>query len=362
MKKLMNLLRNSFFLFGLGASTALANQANTICLTGRIEKILPSYAVANINAAKLALIDSNMKNKIKTYYYNNTPMAPLKAYNRMVRDGCSAIIGFAYLSDLKLIGIEQSGEEIPILTSYASNSYGHNLPKNIFLFKPTYDYLAEKMISYVEKKHITPKNYIILTEINRESMLQYKIAYMNVLKQRNIRQKSIDFIKVDVNLIDKIKHIISVNRENVIILLAGTISSAHIADRFPYKNNLYIGTENFGSSSAQSFYERIHNKKINSFFIRNLDYLKGSALLNRFKRRYEEKYLKSPLILSAYTYDATRIIANSLNGSNSISPDSLRKTDYKGVTGIQIKNRKIIRSKNFVIMNVTLHGYRYESP
>src|SRR5579872_4478186 len=84
---------------------AQAKSSSILCLTGRIVKSLPSYGDSFINAAKLAIEQNNLKNdvKIKTYFFDNTPLEPIRIYNKMEAEGCTAIIGFEYLSDLLLV-------------------------------------------------------------------------------------------------------------------------------------------------------------------------------------------------------------------------------------------------------------------
>ena len=87
-----------------------------ICLTGRIVENLASYGQSFLNAAFLAKDQSSLTHtvEIKSYFYNNRPLEPIYIYNQMVRDGCSAIIGFEYLSDLLLAVKEQKNDTIPL--------------------------------------------------------------------------------------------------------------------------------------------------------------------------------------------------------------------------------------------------------
>jgi hypothetical protein len=108
----MSLMIKSIFLSLalLISINANSTQLVNICLTGKIETMLPDYKVAVLNAAKLAL-SQNKENSpvtVKTYFYDSKPLSPVRAYNKMLLDHCSAIIGFEYLSDLLLISKQLS--------------------------------------------------------------------------------------------------------------------------------------------------------------------------------------------------------------------------------------------------------------
>ena len=82
--------------FGVIAGLTISLSAHsitpiTICMTGKIELMLPTYKTAFMNAVNLAL-SQKVKRKpqvlIKTYFFDNEPLASIKAYNKMVRDHC----------------------------------------------------------------------------------------------------------------------------------------------------------------------------------------------------------------------------------------------------------------------------------
>ena len=109
------------------APACKATPITNLCITGRVEKILPSYKNNFINAVNLSLQQHSVSKKVvvKDFFYDNTPLAALYAYDRMIENKCQAIIGFEYLSDLMLIEKFQKNYDIPILTSYASSRDAH---------------------------------------------------------------------------------------------------------------------------------------------------------------------------------------------------------------------------------------------
>jgi hypothetical protein len=60
----------------------------TLCMSGKIELMLPSYKDAILNSVELALNQNSLgKNiKIKTYFYDNKPLSPIEAYHEMIHE------------------------------------------------------------------------------------------------------------------------------------------------------------------------------------------------------------------------------------------------------------------------------------
>ncbi|EHL29709.1 ABC transporter substrate-binding protein [Legionella drancourtii] len=333
-----------------------------ICLTGRVVENLKSYGQSFLNAASLAKDQSILTDKveIKSYFYNNRPLEPIHIYNQMVTDGCSAIIGFEYLSDLLLAIKEQKNDTIPIFTSYASTTNKDQLPKNIFIFMPSYDYQAEKMLSYLHNRYKNIDNVLLITEINRDEMLKYKEVYSHALKREHIKYTTFDFLENDSNIEGKINKFLNKRKYQYVFLLSGTIASAKIANVMNDHHTVFIGTENFGSSVSQTFFIRLNDKAIRSHFIRNLDFIHPNDILSKFKNTYTQKYHEKPTVLAAYTYDSMSIILKSLEKTGILNTNSIFSIDYTGVTGAYLKNHQFYRSSNYVILSVNNDGYAYE--
>lgn len=340
----------------------IAQPQINICFTGRVVENLKSYGQSFLNAAYLARDQNNLTNKIeiKNYFYNNRPLEPIHVYNQMVHEGCAAIIGFEYLSDLLLAAKEQKNDEIPIFTSYASTTKADQLPQNIFIFMPSYDSQAKKMLHYLHKRFSNIDNVLLITQINRDEMLKYKEVYSYLLSKKNIKYDTFDFLENDRHILDRLNKFLSKNKYNYVFLLSGAIASAKIADAMNDHNTIFIGTENFGSSVSQTFFMRLHDKVIRSYFIRNLDFLKPTPRLAKFEKAYSQKYHEKPTILAAYTYDAMNIILRSFNKMGSVDTGSIFVVNYDGVTGAYLRNNKFYRSTNYIILSVTKDGYAYE--
>lgn len=342
---------------------AFAKGPIAICLTGRIAINLPSYGESFVNAANLAVEQSDMKKTviIKKYFYDDRPLSPISAYQKMVDDKCSAIIGFEYLSDLLLVvRIQNRDTNIPIFTSYASTLGENNLPKNIFIFMPSYRFLADKMINFSTNKFGHLDRVLLITEINRDSMKQYRQAYIEKFKKENIQYETFEILENDKNIIPKIKKFLKRQKKfKYVFVLSGVIASSKIINELNDSKMVFFGTENYGSSTAQSLYIRLTNKNINSYFIRNFDSIKRSRYLEKFENAYEEAFHSKPLSLSAYTYDATRIILNAISQYNDVSADNISKINYLGASGIKIQDGEFYRSPEYIILKVTPKGYQY---
>jgi ABC-type branched-subunit amino acid transport system substrate-binding protein len=333
-----------------------------ICLTGRVVENLKSYGQSFLNAAYLAKEESDPANKIeiKSYFYNNRPLEPIHIYNQMINDACSAIIGFEYLSDLLLAVQEQKNDTIPIFTSYASTTNADQLPKNIFIFMPSYNYQANKMISFLHARYKNINNVLLITEINRDEMLKYKEVYSSILTKEHIKYSTYDFLENDSDIEGKLKEFLNEKKFEYVFLLSGAIASAKIANITNDHSIVFVGTENFGSSVSQTFFMRLNDKVIRSHFIRNLDFIKPHDELAKFENNYIHKYHEKPTVLSAYTYDAMNIILKALNRNGTVNTKSILTANYSGITGAYLKNGQFHRSTNYVILSVNSNGYAYE--
>lgn len=334
----------------------------TICLTGRIVENLPSYGQSFVDAAHLAVEQSQLKQPvtIKTFFYNDRPLAPLSVYQQMLKANCSAIIGFEYLSDLLLVAKMQSNKSLPIFTSYASTLGNDDLPKNIFIFRPSYRFFAKKMLDFLQQKYGKLGRVLLVTEVSRDAMKEYQQAYIEQFRKRHIQYNTFEFLENDKNVVAKLNQFLTGKKPyRFVFLLSGAIASEKVANALNDQKTVFIGTENYGSSSAQSFYVRLTNKNIQSYFIRNLDLLKANKKLLDFEKLYENKYHQKPLLLSAYTYDATRIILQAIKSSGSISLKNIFNVHYNGVTGVKVKNGRFYRSPETIILKVSPNGYQY---
>lgn len=359
----MNKVKFLFLIIGIFAySQAMAMSQVTLCLTGKIELTLADYKVAFMNAVNLALSQNNAHEniKLKTYFYDNKPLSPIIAYNEMMHDHCAAIIGFEYLSDLLLVAKTQSNDTVPIFTSYASSNESDKLPPNIYIFEPSYNYQVKKMISFLRNRFGNISDVIVITEIDRSDLAKYKIAYEEQLNQEKLHFDNFDFIGSDDKFETKLKMFLIGKRYKYVFVLSGAVGSTKIINYMNDHNKVFIGTENFGSSTNQSLYVRLNDKNIAAFSIRNIDLLKRSKKLSAFITAYKDKYLIDPSPLSVYSYDAATIIVKAFERYHEINNKSILKNQYDGITGAFISNNKFHRSSDYTILSIGKNGFVYE--
>lgn len=334
----------------------------SICMTGKLETTLPEYKNSFLNAVHLALSQSAASHqvRIKTYFYDSKALSPVRAYNQMMRDHCAAIIGFEYLSDLLLITKFQRDGTIPIFTSYASSNSWDKLPKNIFLFMPSYDYQAKKMLSFLHNKFEPLNNALVITEVDRIDLAKYKIAYEKLLKQEKITYDQFDFIGNDEQFEEKLTNFLTNKAYSFVFVFSSAVNSTKIINFMNNHKTIFIGTENFGSSTNQSLFVRLNDKKLFAYTIRNFDFLKQNRLLANYKREYLEQYKTLPNPFSVYTYDAMKIILKTLEKKHVINTDAVLKIDFHGISGVEIKDTQFYRSHQYVILSISESGFVYE--
>lgn len=333
-----------------------------ICMTGKLETTLPEYKSAFLNAVHLALSKNSISQQVqvKTYFFDSKPLSPVRAYKQMMRDHCAAIIGFEYLSDLLLIAKFQQDETIPIFTSYASSNSWDKLPKNIFLFMPSYDYQAKKMLEFLNAKFGSMNKVLVITEVDRVDLAKYKIAYEKQFKQATISYEQFDFIGNDELIEKKLASFITNKTYSFVFVFSSAVASTKIINFMNNHKTVFIGTENFGSSTNQSLFVRLNDKKLLAYTIRNIDFLKQNKGLANYRNEYIKQYETVPNPLSAYTYDAMRIILKTLEKNHVINTKAVLETDFHGITGGRIKDGQFYRSNQYVILSISKKGFVYE--
>jgi hypothetical protein len=217
------------------------------------------------------------------------------------------------------------------------------------------------MFGFLRQRYGKISNFLVVTEINRDSMSEYTEAYLNIFKKENIKVDRFNFLENDKNLKENLINFMGKKHYDFVFLLSGAVGSAEVANVLNDQKTVFIGTENFGSYELPSFYLLLNNKKIKSFFIRNISFLNPSKNLLEFEKEYTKFYGESPAALSAYTYDAMNIILLAIKNEKSLRDKSMLDIDYQGVTGITIKNNYFSRSKYCTILSITPSGYKYEA-
>ncbi len=315
----------------------------TVCLADRIVKSIPYYGKSFVNGAELAISTFTQKDrvKLKTYFYDWEPLDAIKAFKAMQDDSCSVIVGFSYLTDAMLV--DRRNVSLKIFSPFAGFYGTPKLSNNFFTFKPPLEKFSESIIKLslrIGKK----RPYIVFVEENRNSSLEYLKAYKNSLRSRHIKFKVFHILEGSNKIESVLADNSSVLSKSNIILLSGVVTSSKIINSLSDKENIFFGTENFGSSTAKSIFNRINNKKEKIYFARNLDYIdKTNHKLSSFRTLYKSKYNTDPTVLSAYTFDA---VSASLEAYklNPLEKLDFSNPSYNGITGIAFKNNTYSRS------------------
>jgi ABC-type branched-subunit amino acid transport system substrate-binding protein len=231
------------------------------------------------------------------------------------------------------------------------------LPRNIFVFVPSYDFQAKKMLAFLYKKFGKINNILTITEVDRVDLLKYKLAYEKLFKNEKIKYDQINFIGNDPKIENKLDQIVKYKHYNFIFVFSGAVGATKIITRMNDHKTVFVGTENFGSSTYPSVYVRLKDKIVKSFIIRNIDFLKMTSLLEPFSKAYKARYSTMPSPLSAYTYDAMKIILKTYEKYNSVNVSDILRLNYHGITGIVIKGNKLYRSNQFVILSISEKGF-----
>jgi len=99
------LITNFFFLFTLNTQPLFATPLKT-CLTGTLPKVFPGYGDAFFQGAQLALNDQNVPESalvLKRHFYDQNPLAPIAAFDAMIRDDCLTLVGFDFTNELMMV-------------------------------------------------------------------------------------------------------------------------------------------------------------------------------------------------------------------------------------------------------------------
>jgi ABC-type branched-subunit amino acid transport system substrate-binding protein len=70
------------------------------------------------------------------------------------------------------------------------------------------------------------------------------------------------------------------------------------------------------------------------------------------------KFKKLPTLLSAYTFDAVKMIVTASKANNKLSMKEILRSNYNGITGVRINNQRSLKSNNYAILSVEEDGYK----
>lgn len=322
-------MKSFSLLFIFMCSASFAKTQKKICLSDHIFKEFKSYGKSLENAVNLAKKEMGSDTIIEKHYFDKSPLAAIAAYKNMEKAGCDAIIGFSYLSDLLTISNAIPKIKIPIISPFGA-TFSKKLQKNINLIQPSQYMIVHTMIDFIKTRY-AKKKIIVITDIKRAEMQEYKKALEAYSKAMNITFTDLLGDKTEFE---------KVQESEIVITLAGAASAAKLVKKLKNKKVIF-GVETFGSKTSPSLMRLLKKSSEHDIYaIRNLSYSINDAKINKFFHQYEKEYQSKPSILSLYGYDSTKLLINMLKN----------KSDFKGISGFELKNKTINSSDRYVLV------------
>jgi hypothetical protein len=294
-------------------------------------------------------------------------MAPMKLYPQLKEAGCDAIIGFSYLADL-LIFVEARKRDqsnafsrVPIFTPFATVEPEKKLDlQNVFFFNLPPSHLVQSMFDYLNINHKI-SDPIIITEINRLEMQAYRDAYDRIFRKN---KWPVTHISIHENgALPQGQISAGLKQGRTIVLLGGVVSSAKVINMAVNEKPLFVGTENFGSSTSMSLFNSLTSKNHSVLFVRQLDMLQKKQQESSFLKHYRTSFgNQDPSILAIYGYEAAKVMGLAVQKFQKLTAETIRKTKYYGGSGFTC-DRSICEMRGQpTILRLTPNGYELAKP
>ncbi len=355
-----------------------ASRKLKVCLTGTTVKTIPHYGKAFYNGALIAKAElegqfKNLSINIERRFYDRSVKSALLAAQQMVRERCHAIIGFSTGTDLLAVR-----DLIKFSGVFTLSIYGDRHPTleeipHLITMKPAPRLIVKRLFDDLSQKINARKKFLIVTATDRIEMVGYRSAF-----QKKLDEKGKKFINVSVseklNDISEFKKAFRAGKgkfDGLILLtrsnLAAKITDFATANQAPKSMPLILGTSYFGSKSLPAYLGWLENKDIEAYYARQNCMDDSSAEFKIFLQKYRARYKngQSPMILSAYVYDAVKMIgiaAGRIPKKREINQSSLLRSlssiNFTGLTGISVEKGFAVRHKKSFLMKVDEDGYR----
>ncbi len=332
--------------------------AKKICLTGTTVKLFPKYGEAFYNGAILGAKNTDFT--IEKHYYDRNPEAPIIAYKKMVESGCSIAIGFSTGNDLAAINDISKKYKMPVISIYGDNSKVIENNRFITTIQPPVEYLLGDLLKIMMKKLTKVKKTVVITAVDRHSMLAYKKEYEEVFKRNTVEFESINILERKQDLSKVTSYLKKIKTKVNVILLTRSSLGAKIIDLFSKEKvdiNLILGTKYMGSSALPAFYNYLNDKTVTAFFSRHNCLCDKDKAYISFMLKYKRAFKEKPMVISGSVFDVVRYIVKSNTKKGEALIDKLGRTTMKGITGIEFEtefNKKF--TKRFII-KVDKNGY-----
>jgi hypothetical protein len=345
-----------------------------LCLTGTLVKVFPKYGAAFQNGASMAIEGSN-EMVTEQHYYDQNALAPVAAIKEMVKAGCHIALGFDFTNDLIAVRDFARDNQLFVLSMYGGLNESFKDYKNIRTLQRPAPELVDHLFKFsTEKLKHKWSHPLIVTNVDRESMIDYRDRFETLLKPMGSNIQWVNSLERNFDL-KEIKEAISKqqSKTDVVVLLARSKNAAMVADylyeEFKAKTPLILGTEFFGSASLPAFREMLKHKEVEAYAIKQNALDDPDPNYQKFIADYSSKFKSDPMVISIMVHDAVNIVrlaasklqfkpTDDITQQRIKLSEALNRVEFKGLTGVQVKaGLEFSYHKSFVV-KVDQNGYR----
>ncbi len=297
--------------FGKGVDEILK-----ICLTGSTEKAIPEYGEAFVNGAQMALDELQNQNiKLEVHYYESTPFAPLEKLKSIRKESCDAILGFSTGNDLLAIESEIAAKPVFTLSIYGDPQPRFEKTNYLRTMQPSADDLTQHLFEKLKPDIKQGDEILIVVAADRSEMRSYQNAFIAQLAKYKANLKIVNVVEQtqDFNEFNSVD--VKKKKWSYVVLLTRSQMAAKLADELYKDGNtpIILGTKFFGSNELPAFLNFLTNKNVIAYFSRQNCTCDDSKQFQDFKKKYNKKFLKDPMSISADSYDGIKFISLSSN-------------------------------------------------
>jgi hypothetical protein len=361
----------ALFALALG-SVGVSAAEYKICLTGTLVKVFPDYGKAMNNGSAINLDTS--KFKLQEHFYDQNPLAPLRAMKEMVTAGCHGIIGFDFTDDLMIIRKLAEENNMLVISLYGDFNGQLEAHPTIRTMQIPTQQSINHLFNFASKSlGVKWQKPFVVTDVDRESMRAYRAALETRLGPGRSTANWVTSLERSFN-IDAVKSefVKQLDRTDVVVLLTRSRDAAAVSDMVyslrPRNPPVILGTKFFGSATLPAFQNMLKNKSVVSYVTRQSINTDPDPQFQEFLKKYTATYKSVPMDISALANDAIKIFdlaakkivkgkSDTVATLRTKMLEAARKISYAGVTGVNVAPPlKFTYTKSFII-KIDQSGY-----